>query len=159
MTDLLGGLCLLCVTVGLIQYLDREETRRVAEYGAFLDFLRYIRTQIDCYRRPRADLFAAYGNAVLEETGFLPKLRAGGGFAEGFAASRSLLDGQTRELLIAFDRELGSSYTGEQLHACDFYIARLTEGETRIREESPARRKLHRTVTACGGMLVFLLLV
>ncbi len=154
-----GAICLMLGTFGISRTLDLRERRRVAEYGGVLDFLRYIRVQIDCFRMERRALFQRYENPDLEKTGFLKNLRMGQTMGEALAHSETLLEKEGIDLLVSFDRELGSSYMGEQLASCDYYIERWGQMECKFREGLPRAIQLKRTVTlSLGAMLLLLLL-
>jgi acyl carrier protein phosphodiesterase len=143
----------------MMAYLSCAEMKRqVEEARAYLDFLRYIRAQIDCFCAPRHVMFASYRNPLLEKSGFLTALRDGAGMREALTScgnrSREL-----GELMGSFDAELGKSYREEQLAACDFYTERLGGMLEGWEQALPARMKVRRTVCIAGALMLVLLLI
>lgn len=157
MLRLIGATLVVVGGFAAARILCGDGTRRCRESAACLDFLRYIRAQIDCFCLPREEIFQRYRNPVLEEAGFLPCLRQSGSIADAAERNKRLASPRVRELLEAFDGELGQSWREEQLAACDFYICRVRDALASDEAALPARNKVRRTVCIAGALMLALL--
>ena len=114
------------------------ERRRLRVLDGWLDMIRHLRSQIDCYLTPICD--------VLDT--LLPPDTASD-LSSLLSATQLYLDEDTRRLLASFANELGGGYREEQLRHCDFCTAELRRKRERIAAELPARQRLSVTLCAC----------
>ena len=135
---LLGTLLILCVggvtAFGAVKY----ERRRLRVLDGWIDMIRYIRGQIDCYLTPLDEILDTFvpTNAPADLTAL-------------YNASLLYLDADTKKLLLSFIREIGGGYREEQLRHCDFCVAELRRARERIRGELPTRQQLSVTLCIC----------
>lgn len=154
------GACLLTVAgVAFARFLSERERRRVADAEAYLDFLRYIRGELHAFARPLGEVYCRCENRVLEENGFLPALRAGKTPGEAILSTSPATDPALIKILSAFGGAVGRGYLAETLACCDVYIERADTYARAIREASPARIRVRRTVALAGTAMLLLLLL
>ncbi len=159
MAGVIGGVLLLIGAWGVSRAMGSREMQRVAEYEAILDFLRYIRMQIDCFRTPRGELFGKYQNKCLLENGFLEALTREGTIEGALQEAHGLWEREDCLVLQCFDRELGDRYLEEQLASCDYYIALWETRVGAVKEGLGNRIKLKRTLALSLGALIWILLI
>ena len=116
----------------------RYERRRLRVVEGWIDTIRYIRTQIDCYLTPLGEILERCPSTV--GTTDLSAL---------LASSRLYLDADTYRFLETFTRELGGSYREEQLKNCDFCLAELYHKRETLSRELPSRQRLALTLCTC----------
>ena len=124
----------------------RDLKKRLSVTEAWMELIRLIRIQIDCYMLPLDAILASVDSALLS--------RAGAGVPENtlpalLTRSLPFLDAETERLLSAFVRELGTSYREEQLKRCDYYLAALQSRRDTVAASLPSRQKLCRALCIC----------
>ena len=152
------GVCMLSLTV-IVWGSDRaillkKKTRRIGDY---LDLLRFIRAQIDCFARPIGDILLSYPGqdrfaSAENGTGQTYDLN-------GIISTDAYLFEDANELLSAFAENIGSGTRDESVRLCDFTIAELEALDRKYREEYPGKARLWRTLPclACLSLLILLL--
>ena len=127
--------------------LVRFERRKISVLAGWSDLIWYIRSQIDCYLMPMPEILAGADRALFEACCCAeprPNLVA------VYHSSQFYLDRESRRLLCAFVREIGSGYREELLRRCDYYIATLGKLREKRLEELPARTRIAAAV--CLGI-------
>ncbi len=116
----------------------RYERRRLRVLDGWIDMIRYIRRQIDCYLTPLSEILEAFvpdhtptDLSVLLDTSLL------------------YLDTDSKRLLEGFIREVGGTYREEQLRHCDDCVAELRRKREKIAADLPMRQRLSVTLCAC----------
>lgn len=137
---------------------QREVLRREKETEGFLLLLRHIRSRILCFREPISDIIHSFENKYLQKYGFLDMAKTNTP-AKAFAVYRqgSLLSQQTKENLTCFFEGLGKSYAAGEVSHCDYYIALLEKELEYLRQESPKKIKLCRSLLYTGGLVTVIL--
>ncbi len=152
---LLGALLTVGCGLATSFLLVKREKERLRAIDAWLVLLRYLRTQIDCYLLPIAQILEK-----APQDFFLP-LR-GGARAESMEAllecSLPYLDAESAALLREFASEVGGSYREEQLKRCDHYLSCLEAQKERLSGELPKRTKLYHALFSCLSMGIAILL-
>ncbi len=136
------------------------EHRRVRQTEGFLLLIRYIRTQIACFRPTLGEIYDSFENRALLECGFLAALRERG-FSSALRDTRPALylDEEELKLLATFADEIGRSYSSEELALCDYTAREMEKAMEKRREEAPRRTRVASSLMMTGGLaLVFLLL-
>lgn len=135
--------------------LARFERAKCLQAEGFVDLVRNIRLQIECFGTPIAKILSS-----LDE-----KLFATLGAPRAPADLHALLDGTTllvereyAKLLRDFATSLGTGYREEELRYCDYYLARLVPLAQKSREELEKRTRLALVLPlALAAALVLLL--
>ncbi len=119
--------------------LARFERARCLQAEGFVDLIRNVRLQIDCFGTPVSRILA-----TLDE-----KLYATLGAPRGCADMNALLSGtlllverEYVKLLQDFALSLGTGYREEELRYCDYYLARLAPLAQKARDELEKRMRL-----------------
>lgn len=135
--------------------------RRVAEYSAYLDFLRFMRREISSSIPTTRELGFRSGDSVLEGIGFLPALREGALISEAFSRSKkeSLMSEADREALGHYFSEFGLGTLNTELSSLDACIASFSERERAERSEAPRRIKLAATLLMLFAAALTVLLI
>lgn len=155
-----GSLLLVGLSLYACYSFSLLEERRVRQTEGFLLLLRYIRTQIACFRATVGDIYTSFENRALTECGFLAALRRIG-FSEAMNASRArlYLDEEELRLLSAFGEEIGQGYAEDALALCDYTVSEMEKAMEKRRAEAPRRTRVAHSLVMTGGLvLVFLLL-
>ena len=152
---LLGTLAILAVGTATAFRCAEGERRRLSVLDAWLELLRTLHRQIDCYQRPINEILA----------GCDPNLRRACGagrdaetLCELLSAATPLLDTEVRRLLEGFAKEAGSAYREEELRHCDFYIRALGEHRDTLAKAHPMRVKLAVTLSISAALGTVILL-
>ena len=152
------GVCILSLTViawGNAEAVRvKKKTRRVDDY---LELLRYIRAQIDCFSRPIGDILTAY----FEENNFADaknRVAIHADLQNTILADVYLYDDVKKELLV-FAENVGEGSKDETLRLCDFTLAQLEVLAGQYRAEYPGKARLWRTLPflACLSLLILFL--
>lgn len=131
-------LLLLCgVLCGVL--LVRFERARCLQAEGFVDLIRHVRLQIDCFGTPVSGILA-----TLDESLYVT-LGAPRGCADLEAlltGTLLLVDRDFGKLLRDFAASLGTGYREEELRYCDYYLERLAPLAQRMRDELEKRMRL-----------------
>ncbi len=156
--------CGSCLLIGLSLYgaysFTLLENRRVRQTEGFLLLIRYIRTQIACFRPTLGEIYGSFENRTLAECGFLTALRRDG-FSAALRDTRPTLylDEEELKLLASFGEELGHSYSDEELALCDYTVSEMEKAMEKRKEEAPRRTRVASSLMMTGGLaLLFLFL-
>ena len=152
---LFGALTLISVGGFFAYSAIRYERRRLSVLEGWIDLIRYVRIQIDCYLTPidvilsQADRELFVACMCRDTTPTLHTL---------LECSHPYLSSECKRLLGGLIRELGSSYREEQLKRCEYYASELERHRDAIAKELPARIRLAVTLslTAVLGTVILL---
>ena len=117
----------------------RFEHARCRQAEGFVDLIRNIRLQIDCFGTPIAGILASLDDqfyAVLGTPYAPADLNA------LLAQTPLLVDREYAQLLWDFAACLGTGYREEELRYCDHYLARLAPLAQKTRDELQKRTRL-----------------
>ena len=115
------------------------ERARCRQAEGFVDLVRNIRLQIDCFGTPIAGILAAL-DAKLYATLGTPCVPAD--LDALLSQTPLLVDREYAQLLWDFAACLGTGYREEELRYCDYYLARLTPLAQKTRDELEKRTRL-----------------
>lgn len=149
--------CLLILSSGALAAITaaRHEQKRLSVLDGWIDLIFYIRTQIDCYLMPLNDILAGADRELLRAC------MAGEsvvGLNTMLQNSQFYLSSETRRLLSAFVREIGSSYREEQVKRCDYYLSALRSIREKQKEDLPARVRVCVALCLCVAFGIAILL-
>lgn len=116
----------------------RLERLRYRQALAFLNLLRTIRLEIDCFSTPLSRILPRCDRETLRDCA------AGMPSEEDVRRLFShavLQPPEIRRLLAEFSAQIGSGYREEQLRCCTYYLERLAPYCDRLRAELPKREK------------------
>ena len=115
------------------------ERAKCRQAEGFVDLIRNIRLQIDCFGTPIAGILASLDNGLYAALGVqcVPE-----DLATLLAQTLLLVDREYAQLLRDFAASLGTGYREEELRYCDYYLARLAPLAQKTREELEKRTRL-----------------
>lgn len=151
---LVGGAVL--AIAGIIMALSRRryEWRKLQTLDGFISFLFYVKGQIDCYARPRSEIFKAMPAEIFCSCN-CPQ--GAEGMEEMLEASKIYLDDEPQRLLAAFASEFGSTFRDEQLRRCDYYISALGEQRRKVFGEARAKGRAGSALWICASLGIIIL--
>ena len=135
----LGIALLFALAVGASALLARFERSKCLQAEGFVDLIRNVRLQIDCFGTPIAGILASLDDqfyAVLGTPCAPADLNA------LLAQTPLLVDREYAQLLWDFAACLGTGYREEELRYCDYYLARLAPLAQKTRDELQKRTRL-----------------
>lgn len=119
--------------------LARFERARCLQAEGFVDLIRNIRLQIDCFGTPVSGILASLDEKLYASLGAPRDCRDLNAL---LAATPLWVDRELRALLRDFAASLGTGYREEELRYCDYYLARLVPLAQKMREELEKRMRL-----------------
>ena len=117
----------------------RFERAKCLQAEAFVDLIRNIRLQIDCFGTPLHKILASLDEALYRSLGAPCDATD---FEELLTGTLLLVDRDFRKLLWDFAASLGTGYREEELRYCDYYLTRLAPLSQKTREELEKRTRL-----------------
>lgn len=152
---LLGMLLLALGGVLAAIWLVRFERMKCRQAEGFLNLLRNIRLQIDCFGTPVGQILSSIDATLGKDIGITQKAQS---FSELLKNTPLLLPKDFCRLLEEFALSLGTGYREEELRYCDYYIARLDPMCARMCEELEKRTRLALILPlALTGALILML--
>ena len=166
----LGAALILSLSLYLGIALGAAERIRIRELEAFSRMMGAIGESVDLLRLPAAEIFCTYSDDVLEENGFLPRLRArvqrdGPTDALGQVISEMQAEGRLHcltedlEALTAFSKEFGCGDGGQEVRRCAYCAARLTACAKEASEHAQGNIRVSRALSFSAGILCVLMLM
>ncbi len=152
---MLGSVLLLLAGIGNGELAAGREKERLAVLDGWLELLRFIQEQIDCYLTPVEELLSVADKALLTQCRCQRKDR---GLEAGLQRSASALQAESLRLLSAFVGEIGGSYREEQIKRCDYYRQALLSVRQKQAEELRGKSRLYRGMSICAAVGAALLL-
>lgn len=137
--------------------LNRSAESNVSGVGAYLSFLRYVRSQIDCYALPICEIFERCSRELLFSCGWRCE-EAPKSFEELFSCAR-ITDKEAKNIISEFCSDFGRNYREEELKRCDFCITALEKCRERLAAEVPNKKKLNLTLCLSSALAIIILLV
>ena len=134
------GLVLVLACGGLAGFfLAKFERAKCMQAEGFIDLIRNVRLQIDCFGTPIEKILGSLDDKLYAALG-APRTCADLG--ELLNSTSLLVDREYAGLLWDFAAALGTGYREEELRYCDYYLTRLAPLAQRIREELEKRLRL-----------------
>lgn len=132
------ALLLLCGVLGGI-FLARFEHARCLQAEGFVDLVRNVRLQIDCFGTPVCGILASLDEKLYTALGAPRGCRD---LHALLAGTLLLVEKEYAKLLQDFAAALGTGYREEELRYCDYYLARLVPLAQKTRTELDKRMRL-----------------
>ena len=144
---LLGALLIIGVGGATALLCRKREKRRLCLLEGWIDLIRHVRGQIDCYLLPLDEIFSAVRLDTKEDmpTGeqcLRAILRQGQGD----------LDSESLRLLRGFVDRIGRGYREDQVRLCDEILTALCDLRDRRAAQLPARLRVSTALCLCGAI-------
>ena len=134
------GIVLLFACGGLAGvFLAQFERRRCLQAEGFVDLIRNVRLQIECFGTPISKILATLDDKLYTSLGAPRDCRD---LDALLAGTLLLVEREYAGLLRDFAAALGTGYREEELRYCDYYLTRLTPLAQKARAELEKRMRL-----------------
>ena len=154
----IAGALTVIVSGGIAAYMmNAEATKRWKQSEALINFMRYIKIQIECFGLPASEIISRSDSALILSCGFRGDVRPEN--FERFFELCGISDGETKEILSGFASDFGKGYREEQIKECEYYIDLLCERRQKLYEELPKRKKLNSTLCVSAAFAIVILLL
>ena len=117
----------------------RFEHARCRQAEGFVDLIRNIRLQIDCFGTPIAGILASLDGGLYAALGAPCTVTD---MEDLLSQTPLLVDREYAQLLLDFTACLGTGYREEELRYCEYYLARLAPLAQKMRDELQKRTRL-----------------
>ncbi len=131
------------------------ERKKCLQAEGFVDLVRNIRLQIDCFGTPVAKILTSLDKKLYATLGAPCDCTD---LEDLLQKTMLLVDPDYARLLFDFAASLGTGYREEELRYCDYYLARLVPLAQQIREELEKRTRLALLVAPALSAALILLL-
>lgn len=132
--------------------------KAVKQIEAFIQFLKYIKSQIEYYNTPYPDIFEKYTNNILEQNNFIYKLRSSD-WKTALDETTFSFDNNVKELLYNFGNEIGRSMKEEQTSNCSYTIEQLEIHYNNFKSDLPKKIKLCTSLSVMAGLSIVIILI
>ncbi len=129
------GFCALLAGALCAQY----EQKKYRQAQGFVALIRHIRSQIECYATPVAQILSTLDERMLLDCGLYTTPEEHSAL---LLQNELYLPAELLRELQGFFGELGGCYREEQLRCCDYYLERLAPLCTEMQEQLPKRVRL-----------------
>lgn len=149
-----GALFLFVSAVLMSRRYAETERGRVRNLESLMEFVRHVRTQIDCFLLPIDQITREYKPRETSElTAILQKFS----FPESIDKLRPHLHQEEYGILETFANSLGRGYRDEQLKLCTLCLEGLEEICTRQKKDIQSKIKMVRSFCLLGSLMIILL--
>lgn len=152
---LAGSVLLIFSGIAMGELAADLEKKKLTVIDGWLDLLRFIQEQIDCYLTPVEEMLSVADKTLLKKCHCQRTDRT---LEAGLKRSARYLNAEEHRLLSAFVKEIGGSYREEQLKRCDYYRQALLTLRQKQAEELNSKIKLCRGMSVCIAIGAALLL-
>lgn len=133
----------------------RFQERKLRTLDGFIALIMYIKGQVDCYALPLCDILSLVPAEIFYDCN-CPE--GADSLEEIIGESRIYLEEESLRLVEAFASEFGSTFRGEQLRRCDYYVSSLVEQRRVLAEEVVKRSRVGSALWICSSLGLLILL-
>ncbi len=153
MLRILGVLTVTLCGIMTARILNGMARTSLLEADALIAFLRFARSEIECFGMPTPQIIRRCPSEILSALG-----AADAKNMATLAQKSSLHDRACGEILARFCSELGRGYRAEQLSLCDYYIRLAEERRAQIGGNLPSRKKINSALCVAGALAIIIIL-
>ncbi len=150
-----GAVILTLSGIAAAYALNTSAKNGLSQTEAFISFLRFLRSEIECFSMPVPRALARCPREILAECG----CEDADTDLRGFLQRCAVFDGATVELMNRFCDDVGKGYRDEQLALCDYYISLLDERRRELFAALPARKKRNSALCLAGALALVIVLI
>jgi len=151
-----GAILILLCSTTLAIILCANEDKKHKRLCAYIDLLRYIKVQIDCYCATLEEIMRRCDGGLLAECGCTVPVSD---FSSLLRESDMCLDEKAVQLLYNFENEIGKGYKSSQIAVCDYYVNELCQLRDKSAAKLPSSKKVCAAVCICVGIMIIIILV
>lgn len=150
----------LAMSVYIAAYIKRLNDNKIEVYEGIIDFLEYIKSQIEYFCTPTEEIIKNYENLILNKYGFLEALEMTNWEKALTQTNMSpYLDNTTVTLLKRFSGTFGKTSSQEQISNCEYTLAQLNNELIKLKQDSPQKTKAYSSLTVISGLMIILLIL
>ncbi len=135
--------------------LNTGARRTLCGVEALLEFMRFLRSQIDCFALPLGEILARCPTEILEScgcTGERPRTLG------ELLSQCDVEDLGARAAFERFCKEVGKGYRDEQLALCDYCIGEIEARRSVLSGVLPSRKKVNSALCVAGALALVIIL-
>ena|GEM_PF-4687588 len=130
----------------------------VKQIDAFIHFVKHIKSQIEHYNTSYPDIFNKYSNKILEQTGFITKLR-NENWNTALVNSVFAFDNNIKDILYNFGNDLGKTMKEEAIVNCSYTVDQLLLHYNTLKSDLPKKNKLCISLSLMVGLSTVIILI
>lgn len=155
---MLGGVCL--VSSGLWVYFirDKFQKRKCIQLDAYINLLKYIKNQVECYMKPIDSILSSCSCELLSLCG-ISSLGSMSSLEQMLENTSFYIDDDAIDVLYRFSKDYGKGYLDEQIKSCEKYTKELEELRTVYYEKRRKDKKLSLAISISISLSLFLILL
>jgi len=153
---IVGTVLIVLGSIGLAFLLCSHQEKKYRRLCAYIDLLRYIKIQIDCYCATIEEILCRCDKEIIKNCGCMCIVLD---FSSLLNNSDLCLDEKAVKLLYAFNGEIGKGYKDSQIAVCDYYIKELCDIKDEWEKKLPNLKKVCTTVCICVGIMIVIILL
>ena len=154
---IVGGLLIAISGFSAAFVMNSRLSGALRQTEALVAFVRFVRSQVECFGMPAADILAACDSNLLVACGFsgeeLPSTMS------ELARGLEVYDTESAGLMRSFCDGFGRGYIEEQIKECDYYIELLRERRQAIAEALPSKKRVNSTLCISAALAAIILLI
>ncbi len=150
-----GAILIILCSVGVAYILCANQEKKYRRLCAYIDLIRYIKVQIDCYCATLGEILTRCDKDLLLGCGCSYTVLD---FSALLNNSDLCLDERAVKLLYNFDGEIGKGYKSSQIAVCDYYIKELSQIKDEAEKKLPNSKRVYSTVCICIGIMIVIIL-
>lgn len=152
-----GLTAIIALSLYIAYSIKKYAENRIRFNCAMLEFITYIKNQIEYFCTPTEDIIESYSEGFLFECGFLGDL-CGNDWKKAIENSK-YIDENSKNIIFGFSNKLGRSAKEEQISNCEYAISALDKQIDLCRAEVIGKYKAYSSLALiCGFMIVILLI-
>ena len=158
MLKYIGLAVLFFISVYIGQIISGTYKTSVKQIEAFIQFIKYIKSQVEYYGTPYPEIFSKYTNIPLEQCGFIQRLR-NGDWNTALDDTVFGFDNNIKEILYNFGRDLGKKMRDDEINNCDYTIEQLRIHYNTLKSDLPKKNKLCTSLSLMAGLSMIIILI
>ena len=135
---------------------NKIDKDRISRLEALIEFLTFIRREIDYFCVPVKEIFLRADPRILSACGCNENVYDFNSFLNSLTPTP---DEEIISVLTSFSRELGGSYREEQLKNCDLHIATLVKIKDKAYADAKKNKKLYTVLCFSAAAAIVILII
>ncbi len=155
----LGLLMLFLCSLTFGVYSSYKTRTGLSQLRDILDFMCYIKSQIEYFNTPIYDIYKDYNNNDNGLNELISNISLSGWNAAFEKTQKLYLPEAIVQQLMQFGIFLGKSNKEEQLTHCDYYIRLLENEYQKLEQEAPKKTKVSLALGLSAGLMLIILFI
>lgn len=154
---IVGALMLAVSGFGSAFMMNSKLSAALKQTEALVAFIRFVRSQVECFGMPAADIIATCDPMLIEACGFsggeLPSTMS------ELARCLEVSDAESAALMRSFCDGFGRGYIEDQIKECEYYTELLRERRQALADALPLKRRVNSTLCISSALAAIILLL